>query len=107
MFEAQHGIFFFAEATEAVSPRTGVVRVRLRRRVEKLRAPGHFIRRGPPADAALKRWLPPESEAPTRLHQAMRYAVFAGGKLADHLGLRWRFDAFTLAHPPTPISSGL
>ena len=32
------------------------------------------------ADAALQRWLPGEHEAPERLHQAMRYAVFAGGK---------------------------
>jgi geranylgeranyl diphosphate synthase type II len=32
------------------------------------------------ADAALQRWLPGEHEAPARLHQAMRYAVFAGGK---------------------------
>ena len=32
------------------------------------------------ADAALERWLPPGDEAPARLHQAMRYSVFAGGK---------------------------
>jgi farnesyl diphosphate synthase len=32
------------------------------------------------ADAALQRWLPPADEAPMRLHQAMRYSVFAGGK---------------------------
>jgi geranylgeranyl diphosphate synthase type II len=32
------------------------------------------------ADAALERWLPPASEAPQRLHEAMRYSVFAGGK---------------------------
>lgn len=32
------------------------------------------------ADVALERWLPPADEAPTRLHQAMRYSVFAGGK---------------------------
>ncbi len=32
------------------------------------------------ADAALEHWLPPADEAPTRLHQAMRYSVFAGGK---------------------------
>ena len=31
-------------------------------------------------DAALGRYLPPESEAPERLHRAMRYSVFAGGK---------------------------
>ena len=31
-------------------------------------------------DAALERWLPPASEAPARLHEAMRYSVFAGGK---------------------------
>jgi geranylgeranyl pyrophosphate synthase len=31
-------------------------------------------------DAALERWLPPGDEIPARLHQAMRYSVFAGGK---------------------------
>jgi len=31
-------------------------------------------------DAALERLLPPESERPTVIHQAMRYSVFAGGK---------------------------
>lgn len=32
------------------------------------------------ADAALESWLPPANEAPQRLHEAMRYSVFAGGK---------------------------
>ncbi len=32
------------------------------------------------ADAALESVLPPASEAPIRLHEAMRYSVFAGGK---------------------------
>ena len=32
------------------------------------------------ADAALERFLPHATEAPTRLHQAMRYAVLAPGK---------------------------
>ena len=32
------------------------------------------------ADVALEQWLPPADEAPVRLHQAMRYSVFAGGK---------------------------
>jgi geranylgeranyl diphosphate synthase type II len=31
-------------------------------------------------DAALDRWLPPAAAEPRRLHEAMRYAVFAGGK---------------------------
>jgi len=31
-------------------------------------------------DAALDRWLPPAADEPCRLHEAMRYAVFAGGK---------------------------
>jgi geranylgeranyl pyrophosphate synthase len=31
-------------------------------------------------DGTLESLLPPETEAPTRLHQAMRYPVFAGGK---------------------------
>lgn len=32
------------------------------------------------AERALDRWLPPESQVPMRLHKAMRYAVFNGGK---------------------------
>ena len=36
------------------------------------------LRRG--VDAALERALPPESQWPTRVHAAMRYSVFAGGK---------------------------
>lgn len=31
-------------------------------------------------NAALDRWLPPESARPATLHRAMRYALFAGGK---------------------------
>lgn len=31
-------------------------------------------------DAALNRWVPPESEPPQNIHRAMRYSLFAGGK---------------------------
>ena len=31
-------------------------------------------------DRGLDRWLPPADKEPRRLHEAMRYAVFAGGK---------------------------
>ena len=31
-------------------------------------------------DAALERWLPPQGECPPKIHEAMRYSVFAGGK---------------------------
>ena len=31
-------------------------------------------------DEALDRWLPAESDPPERIHQAIRYSVFAGGK---------------------------
>ncbi len=31
-------------------------------------------------EGALDRWLPPAAREPRRLHEAMRYAVFAGGK---------------------------
>jgi geranylgeranyl diphosphate synthase type II len=31
-------------------------------------------------ESALEHWLPPEDEPPTRLHEAMRYAVLGGGK---------------------------
>jgi geranylgeranyl diphosphate synthase type II len=31
-------------------------------------------------DAALERWLPQQAECPPRIHEAMRYSVFAGGK---------------------------
>jgi geranylgeranyl diphosphate synthase type II len=31
-------------------------------------------------DAALDRWLPPQTDSPPAVHEAMRYSVFAGGK---------------------------
>ncbi len=31
-------------------------------------------------DAALSRWVPPETENPSAIHRAMRYSLFAGGK---------------------------
>ena len=31
-------------------------------------------------DAALEKWVPPESTAPVNIHRAMRYSLFAGGK---------------------------
>jgi geranylgeranyl diphosphate synthase type II len=31
-------------------------------------------------DAALERWVPPESTLPESIHKAMRYSLFAGGK---------------------------
>lgn len=31
-------------------------------------------------DAALNRWVPPETEPPQNIHKAMRYSLFAGGK---------------------------
>ena len=31
-------------------------------------------------DAALDRWVPPETEPPQNIHKAMRYSLFAGGK---------------------------
>ena len=31
-------------------------------------------------DAALDRWVPPESQDPSIIHRAMRYSLFAGGK---------------------------
>jgi len=31
-------------------------------------------------DAALARWVPPETENPATIHRAMRYSLFAGGK---------------------------
>ncbi|MGD0132350.1 MAG: polyprenyl synthetase family protein [Bryobacteraceae bacterium] len=31
-------------------------------------------------DAALERWVPPESTRPESIHKAMRYSLFAGGK---------------------------
>ncbi len=31
-------------------------------------------------DEALQQWLPPAGEIPARVHEAMRYSVFAGGK---------------------------
>ncbi len=41
---------------------------------------GYLRERAVLVDAALDRWLPGEDILPPRLHQAMRYSVFAGGK---------------------------
>ena len=41
---------------------------------------GYMKQRMAAVDAALDRFLPPETEAPESLHKAMRYSVFAGGK---------------------------
>jgi len=41
---------------------------------------GYLRERAVLVDAALDRWLPREEILPPRLHQAMRYSVFAGGK---------------------------
>jgi geranylgeranyl diphosphate synthase type II len=41
---------------------------------------GYMKERAVAVDAALDRYLPPESERPETLHRAMRYSVFAGGK---------------------------
>lgn len=40
----------------------------------------YFVERTALVDAALDRFLPQEQLLPARLHQAMRYSVFAGGK---------------------------
>lgn len=40
----------------------------------------YLARVRPRIDAALDRFLPPASREPRRLHEAMRYSVFAGGK---------------------------
>lgn len=42
--------------------------------------PDYLRERVAEVDAALDRWLPREEVLPPRLHQAMRYSVFAGGK---------------------------
>lgn len=42
---------------------------------------GEYMKaRAAAVDAALDRFLPPETEPPETLHKAMRYSVFAGGK---------------------------
>jgi geranylgeranyl diphosphate synthase type II len=61
------------------------------------------------ADAALERWLPPAASPPTRLHEAMRYSVFAGGKrLRPALVLAWAEAccAERAALPDAPLSPG-
>ena len=40
----------------------------------------YMTERAAAVDAALDRFLPPESDRPETLHRAMRYSVFAGGK---------------------------
>jgi geranylgeranyl diphosphate synthase, type II len=42
--------------------------------------PDYIAARQKAVDAALNRWVPPESENPSTIHRAMRYSLFAGGK---------------------------
>jgi geranylgeranyl diphosphate synthase type II len=42
--------------------------------------PDYIAARQKAVDAALDRWVPPESENPSTIHRAMRYSLFAGGK---------------------------
>ena len=42
--------------------------------------PGIMAERRALVDAALERWLPVQAERPPKVHEAMRYSVFAGGK---------------------------
>ncbi len=42
--------------------------------------PDYIAARQKAVDAALDRWVPPESANPSTIHRAMRYSLFAGGK---------------------------
>ncbi len=42
--------------------------------------PAILTERRQAVDAALERWLPPQEAVPPKIHEAMRYSVFAGGK---------------------------
>ena len=42
--------------------------------------PDYITARQKAVDAALNRWVPPESANPSTIHRAMRYSLFAGGK---------------------------
>jgi geranylgeranyl diphosphate synthase type II len=42
--------------------------------------PDYIAARQEAVDAALHRWMPPESANPSTIHRAMRYSLFAGGK---------------------------
>jgi geranylgeranyl diphosphate synthase, type II len=42
--------------------------------------PDYIAARQKAVDAALNRWVPPESANPSTIHRAMRYSLFAGGK---------------------------
>jgi len=42
--------------------------------------PDYIAARQKAVDAALNRWVPPESANPPTIHRAMRYSLFAGGK---------------------------
>src|SRR5438874_5691211 len=42
--------------------------------------PDYIAARQKAVDAALDRWVPPESANPATIHRAMRYSLFAGGK---------------------------
>ncbi|MCP4654340.1 MAG: polyprenyl synthetase family protein [bacterium] len=53
-----------------------------------------------PIDAALDRLLPAASQSPERLHEALRYAVFAGGKRVRPALLVLTGEALGLEHEP-------
>src|SRR6202030_1973217 len=42
--------------------------------------PDYIAARQKAVNAALNRWVPPESANPSTIHRAMRYSLFAGGK---------------------------
>jgi geranylgeranyl pyrophosphate synthase len=41
----------------------------------------YMARQQKAVEAALDRWVPGEDENPATIHRAMRYSLFAGGKL--------------------------
>lgn len=46
----------------------------------ELDLPGIMAAQRQAVDAALERWLPEQDQVPPKIHEAMRYSVFAGGK---------------------------
>jgi geranylgeranyl diphosphate synthase type II len=63
--------------------------------------PDYIAARQKAVDAALDRWVPPESENPSTIHRAMRYSLFAGGKRIRPL------LAIAAAEAVSPAPSGI
>ena len=76
--------------------------------VPEIRAADFLEALRPVVDEALDRVLPPEAQGPCRLHSAMRYSVFAGGKRLRPALCVAAYSTFRSDwHPVVPVAAAL